>query len=331
MDRKYNWGILAPGSIARKFASDLKLLPQANLYAIGSRSIDRAKKFAEEFGAQKYYGSYEELASDPDVDIIYIASPHVRHYPDSMLCLKNGKSVLCEKPVAMNASQFRIMRDTAKEKGVFFMEALWTRFIPSFVKCLELISEGAIGDVRLIDSDFSFNAPYDVKGRLFNPMLGGGSLVDIGLYPVFLALEIAGKPEKIQAMATFDKTGVDNKCSILFTHDNDVLSVLFSSIISNSRTETIIHGSKGQIRLNREWHIPTSLDLMPDNGKAQHYSFKEPGFGYQYEAEEVMNCIGKGKTQSELFSWDKSTELITTLDKIRSIAGIKYPDELEKT
>ena len=156
-------------------------------------------------------------------------------------------------------------------------------------------------------------------------------LLDIGLYPVFLALEIAGKPRKIQAMATFDKTGVDSKCSMLFAHDNDVLSVLFSSIITNGRTESIIHGSKGQIGLNREWHIPTSLDILPDNGKAQHFSYKEPGFGYQYEAEEVMNCIDKGKIQSELFSWDKSLDLITTLDAIRSIAGIKYPDELERT
>lgn len=330
MSKKYNWGILAPGSIARKFTSDLKLLPQANLYAVGSRSLERAQKFAEEFGAERYYGSYEELATDPHVDIIYIASPHVRHYPDSMLCLENGKSVLCEKPVAMNAAQFRNMREIARKKGVFFMEALWTRFLPSFLKCLELISDGEIGDIRLIDSDFCFNAPYNIEGRLFNLMLGGGSLLDIGIYPVFLALELAGKPAKIQAMATFDKTGVDNSCSMLFAHHNGILSVLFSSIITKGRTETIIHGSKGQIRLNREWHIPTSVDLLPDTENAKHFSFKEPGFGYQYEAEEVMNCIGKGYLQSEVFSWDKSLELITTLDTIRSIAGITYPIELEK-
>ncbi len=329
MDKIYNWGILGPGSIARKFASDLKILPQANLYAIGSRSKERAKSFAEEFGATRHYGSYEELASDPKVDIIYIASPHVRHYTDSMLCLKNGKSVLCEKPVAMNAGQYRIMVDTARQNGVFLMEALWTRFIPSFKKCLELVSEGEIGDLKLIDSDFCFNAPYDIEGRLFNPLLGGGSLLDIGLYPVFLALELAGKPLEIQAMAKFDKTGVDSSCSIIFSHEKNILSVLFSSIVTNSRIESVIHGTKGQIRLNRHWHIPTTLDLLPDNKEIKHFTFEETGFGYQYEADEVMKCIDEGKLESDIFSWEKSLRLITTLDTIRSLAGITYPVEIE--
>ncbi len=329
MDKIYNWGILGPGSIARKFASDLKLLPQANLYAIGSRSTARAKEFAEKFGAKKYYGSYEALVTDPQVDIVYIASPHVRHYTDSLLCLKNKKSILCEKPVAMNAGQYNIMIDTARENGVFLMEALWTRFIPSFKKCLELVSKGEIGDLKLIDSDFSFNAPYDIEGRLFNPLLGGGSLLDIGLYPVFLALELAGKPLEIQAMAKFDKTGVDSSCSMIFSHEKDILSVLFSSIVTNSRIESVIHGTKGQLRLNRHWHIPTSLDLLPDNKEIKHFTFEEPGFGYQYEADEVMKCIDKGKLESDIFSWEKSLLLITTLDTIRSLAGITYSDEIE--
>ncbi len=330
MSKKYNWGILGPGSIANKFANDLKLLPNASLYAIGSRSIDRAREFAQKYGAVKYYGSYEQLASDPQVDIVYIASPHVRHYTDSLLCLNNGKSVLCEKPVAMNVDQYKIMIETAKRKGVFFMEALWTRFIPSFIKSLGLINEGEIGEIKLIESDFCFHAYYNPDGRLFNPMLGGGSLLDIGIYPVFLALELVGKPVKMQVLATFDKTGVDNSCSMIFMHKQNILSILFSSIAVNGRVESIIHGTKGLLRLNRYWHIPTSIDIIPDKGKTKHYKFDEPGYGYQYEADEVMRCLDKGQTQSDIFSWDRSLRLITTLDEIRSLAEIKYPDEVER-
>lgn len=329
MEKKYNWGIIAPGSIARKFASDLKLLPQASLYAVGSRSIERAREFAEHFGFKKFYGSYEELAADPEIDVVYIASPHVRHYADSLLCMKNNKAVLCEKPVAMNSPQFRIMVDTARENRVFFMEALWTRFIPSFKKSLELIKDGAIGEIKIIKSDFCFNAPFDRNGRLFNPLLGGGSLLDIGIYPVFLALEFAGLPSKIHAMAALDDSGIDMSCSILFSHSNNVLSVLFSSLVNNGRTETVIHGSKGTVRINREWHIPTSLDLIPDNKEMIHFDFDENGYGYQYEAEEVMKCLEEGKTESDIFSLQKSSQLIETLDKIREITGINYPKELE--
>ena len=328
-DKIFNWGILGPGSIAHKFASDLKLLPKAKLYAVGSRSIDRARAFGSQFGAEKYYGSYEELVSDPKLDIIYIATPHVRHYCDSLLCMENGKAVLCEKPVAMNTGQYKVMVDIAGKNKVFFMEALWTRFIPSFKKCLQVISDGEIGEIRLIESDFCFNAPYDKNGRLFNPMLGGGSLLDIGLYPVFLALELAGSPKEIKALASFDKSGIDTSCSLLFAHEKNILSVLFSSILSNGRTEAIIHGSEGILRLNRHWHIPTSLDVIHDDKEKIHHEFDEPGYGYQYEAEEVMKCLENGKMESDVFSLEKSLRLITALDNIRSLIGLKYPAEVE--
>jgi len=330
MVKKYNWGIIGPGSIAHKFASDLRLLPNAFLYAVGSRDIDRARDFALRYGTKKFYGSYEELATDPGVDIIYIATPHVRHYSDSILCLKNKKAVLCEKPVAMNTGQFRVMMDTAKKHGVFLMEALWTRFIPSFQKCLELALEGAIGDIRLIESDFCFNAPYDISGRLFNPHLGGGSLLDIGIYPVFLSLELAGNPITVHAQASFDKTGVDSSCSMLFYQKNDIISVLFSSLVTSGRIETLVHGSKGLLRLNRHWHIPTDLDLIRDDGTTSHFNFEKPGFGYQYEAEEVMKCLDEGKLESGIFSLAKSQNLITVLDTVRSLAGISYPNEIER-
>jgi predicted dehydrogenase len=331
MNKIYKWGILGPGSIAQKFASDLRLLPNARLHAVGSRSIERANDFARKFDAEKAYGSYEELASDPDVDIIYIASRHVGHYPDSLLCMNSGKAVLVEKPVAMNTGQFRVMIDTARKNNVFFMEALWTRFIPSFQKCIQLVLNNEIGPIRMIHADFCFQAPSDPEGRLFNPLLGGGSLLDIGLYPVFLALQVAGKPKTVKAEATFSKTGVDQNCGILFRHENQILSVLYCSLINSGRNEALLYGSKGTIRINAMWHIPTSLDLLPiGSEKAIHYSFDEKGYGYQYEAAEVMQCMDKGLKESPVFSWDHSFELISTLDIIRKETGIIYPHDIEK-
>jgi predicted dehydrogenase len=328
--KTYNWAIIGPGKIAQKFASDLKLLPNANLYAVGSRNIDRAKEFAARHGFQKAYGSYKEVAEDPNVDVVYIASPHVGHYKDSLLCLNNGKAVLCEKPVAMNLQQCQKMLNAAKKNNVFFMEALWTRFIPSFLKCKELIEEGEIGDVLIVESDFCFKAPYEVEGRLFNPMLGGGSLLDIGLYPVFISLEILGKPLTVNAMATMSDTGVDSSCSMLFKHNDNKLSVLFSTLVADGRTEAIIHGSEGMIRINSQWHIPSTVDLIKKETGTVHFKFIEPGYGYQYEAEEVMKCLDKKMTESPVFGWQKSIDLIATLDQIRKTASIKYPDEIEK-
>jgi predicted dehydrogenase len=330
MSKIYKWGILGAGSIARKFASDLRQLPNARLLAIGSRSLDRANEFAAEFGADKAYGHYEEMAADPDIDIVYIASRHVGHYPHAMLCMQNKKAVLVEKPVAMNEGQFQVMLNAARKYQVFFMEALWTRFIPSFQKCLQLIREGAIGEITLIQADFCFKAPYDTEGRLFNPLLGGGALLDIGLYPAFLALQVAGKPQKIEAQASFSASGVDQSCSILFEHQGKILSVLCCSIVNSGRNEALIHGTKGKIRINAMWHIPTSVDLLPDDDDMVHYSFHEPGFGYQYEAAEVMHCMEDGLKESPVFSWEHSHDLICTLDIIRKKTGIHYPESIEK-
>lgn len=328
--KKYNWAILGPGKIAHKFASDLKLLPNAVLYAVGSRNIDRAKEFANQYGFKKAYGSYKELAEDPEVDVVYIASPHVGHYQDSLLCLRNKKAVLCEKPIAINARQCQVMIDTARENNVFFMEALWTRFLPSFLKAKELIDEGEIGEVSVIESDFCLQAPYDVEGRLFNQMLGGGALLDIGIYPVFASLEFFSKPVSIHAMSTKSNTGVDSSCSMIFKHKDDKMSVLFCSIITTGRTETLIHGSEGLIRINKEWHIPTTVDLISRNQESKHYKFIEPGYGYEYEAAEVMKCLDQNKIESDIFNWQKSTDLITTLDWVRKEAFITYPEELER-
>lgn len=328
MHKQWNWGILGAGNIARKFVSDLRLLPDARIGAVASRSGERAEAFAREQGIDKWHGSYEALAADPSIDIIYIASRHTGHYPDALLCLNHDKCVLCEKPVAMNRLQFERMVALANDKNCFFMEALWTRFAPSFIACKEMVIRGDIGDIRLIESDFCLNSPPGPASRLYNPNLGGGSLLDIGIYPVFCALEFGSAITDVKAMATL-KDGIDTTCSIQTTHERGEQSVLFSSILTSGRNESIIHGSKGYVRLNRWWHTPTSIDLVLDGNEPERLTFENRGNGYQYEAAEVMRCLETDKLESDLWSWKHSRKLITMLDRIRELTGIRYPAEVE--
>lgn len=324
MAKKWNWGIIAPGRIAEKFASDLKLVDGANLYAVASRSLFKAQAFANKFNAEIAYESYEELAKDPNVDIVYIASPHTFHFEHSLLCLQNGKHVLCEKPMGMNAAQVNELKRVASGRKKFLMEALWTKFIPSFRKCYELVQEGHIGEVKYIQANFCFRAEYDTTKRLFNKELGGGSLLDIGIYPVFFALELAGKPNEILASAVIGQTGVDENCNIILKYNQQgVTASLSSSFLVNAPSEALIAGTKGYIRMYSKWHEPTSLDAVID-GQIHHYAFDEQGFGYQYEIEEVIRCLNRGELQSAEYPLSKSLLLHQTLDRVRQQIGLEY-------
>lgn len=324
MAKKWNWGIIAPGKIAEKFASDLKLVDGANLYAVASRSLFKAQAFANKFNAEIAYESYEELAKDPNVDIVYIASPHTFHFEHSLLCLRNGKHVLCEKPMGMNAAQVNELKRVASERKKFLMEALWTKFIPSFRKCYELVQEGQIGEIKYIQSNFCFRAEYDISKRLFNKQLGGGSLLDIGIYPVFFALELAGKPDEILASAVIGQTGVDENCNIILKYNQQgITASLSSSFLVNAPSEALIAGTKGFIRMYSKWHEPTSLDAVID-GQIHHYAFDEQGFGYHYEIKEVIGCLNRGELQSAEFPLSKSLLLHQTLDSIRQQIGLEY-------
>ncbi|MBN1597124.1 MAG: Gfo/Idh/MocA family oxidoreductase [Bacteroidales bacterium] len=329
MNRRYNWGIIGPGRIAEKFASDLQLLPNAKLYAVASRDISRATEFAKRYSADKAYGSYKELTQDPNVDIVYIATPHTRHYSNSLLCLENKKSVLCEKPVAINSRQCSIMVEKAKINNVFFMEAMWTRFLPSFIRLKELIDKKVIGDLLNIEADFGFRSSIDEKDRLFNPELGGGSLLDIGIYPVFLAYQLAGIPLKIRAFSTLSESGIDHSTTMMFEHEKKVNSALLSSIVTSTRTEAIIYGKEGVIKVRPRWFMVSDIELIKNGQAPEVFSFTQQGFGYQYEASEVMNCLDKGLIESEKYSWTNSVDIMSILDKVRSITGIRYPDYIE--
>lgn len=324
MKTNIQWGILGTGRIAEKFAIGLQHVANAQLYAVGSRSKEQANLFANKFNIPHAYGSYAKLASDPQVDVIYIASPHVFHAEHTLLCLESGKAVLCEKPFAMNARQVNDMIKKAREKNLFLMEALWTRFLPTIRKTEELISSGVIGDIIQIQSDFGFKAEYDPQWRLFNKKLGGGSLLDIGIYPVFITLLLLGMPDEIVSSAVIGPTGVDESMAAVFKYNNGKIASLSSTFMAHTPTETIICGTEGRIRIHRMWHTPTYMTLTQNNGTSEDIYFDYASNGYEYEAQEVTNCLLQGLKESPLLPLSFSEKLISLLDTIRQQWNLEY-------
>lgn len=324
MNKTIKWGIIGLGKIANKFTGDLLLSHDSELYAIASRSLKKAEKFAIKYNALKFYGSYEELAKDPDIDVIYIATPHTFHFENTMLCLQNNKSVLCEKPMGMSAAEVEIMVNEAKSRKLFLMEGLWTRFIPATEKVLELINNNVIGNLISVRADFGFKADYDLDGRLYNTKLGGGSLMDIGIYPVYLSLLTLGMPKKIMAMARMTETGVDSSCSILFDYENSAKAMLESTIESDTPIEAYIFGTKGHIKIHRRFHHSEKITLFKDGFPKEEIDLKYIGEGYVHEIDEVNTCLINNKMVSEKLPPSISFNLISLLDKIRNEIGLKY-------
>ena len=325
------WGILACGKIAKKFAADLKLVGDGELVAVASRDIERAKQFAAEYPVKYIFGSYEALVNCEEVDVIYVASPHSHHYEHTMLCLNHGKAVLCEKAFAINQHQAKEMIDLARAKKVFLMEALWTRFLPHYLKVRELIAEGKLGELKGVLANFGFKPPEPVSPRLFEPTLGGGSLLDIGIYPVFLAQSILGVPDSITAKMDPAPTGVDEQCSMVFHYKNGMTASLFSTLASNLETDADIFGTKGRIRLTNRFYEPSAtIQYYPDiiTSRTIIPIEKEPGWGYQHEIRHVNECLKKGLTESPVWTLDDTLNLMKTLDAVRAIIGLKYPNEL---
>ena len=323
MDKKYNWAILGCGKIARKFVADLSLLNNANLYAAASRSLDNAKEFAEELGFDKAYGSYQEMVADPHVDIVYIATPHAKHLEHSLLCLHNKKAVLCEKAFAMNTKEVDQMIEASKSNKTFLMEAFWTIFSAKFIKVLELAKDKDLGQLRFVKSDFMFKADFDPDKRLYNIDLGAGSLLDIGIYPIFRSLMLLGKPTSIKAMANIRSTGVEDSISMLFGYDNGAMAVLTSSFESSCINETELCFENGFIKFIREPEFPI---LMEKNGVQEEIFIEQPkGMGYELEAKHVMECLDQGLTQSPVLPLSTSRDLMEVLDWVRKDAGIVFP------
>jgi predicted dehydrogenase len=324
MGKKYKWGILAPGKMSAKFTKGLKLLENVELYAVGSRDVQRAKQFADEFGFKKYYGSYEELASDPDLEIVYIASPHSYHYEHTLLCLKNKKAVICEKAFALNSREAEGMISEAAKQKVFLMEALWPPFQPIYKKTKEILESGEPGKILHLNARFSFQAPYIPTDRKFNLALGGGSLLDIGIYAVIDALYFIGVPDDIIAKASFTETGSEDSISIIFGYKDGRTATLYSSFRTAGGIGCDLLCENGNLFFSRGRDMSQRLNVAMNGKENKEFSLLPDGMGYQFEAMEVMKCLDEGKTESDIVPHSFSLDLINTLDRIRQAAGIVF-------
>jgi len=321
------WGILGTGGIAHQFARGLTAIPDAELIAVGSRTNENAAKFADEFQVPHKHGSYEKLANDPDVDVIYVATPHPFHKENTILCLEAGKAVLCEKPFAINAQQVKEMIQCARESEKFLMEAMWTRFLPIIIKVREWLAEGLIGDVRMLKADFCFRSGWNPEGRLLKPELGGGGLLDVGVYTIAMAYMVfGGEPSNITSMCHIGETGVDEQSTILFGYDAGQIAILCSAIRTSTPQDAQIFGTEGSIYIPNFWHS-TSATLSVSGKDPETVDMPFNGNGYNYEAVEVMNCLRAGKLESDIVPLDESLSIIKTMDKIRAEWGLKYPME----
>lgn len=322
--KKYNWAILGCGWIAEIFASDLKTLDNAVLYAAASRNIVKANRFAKDFGFQKAFGSYEEMLKDENVDIVYIASPHSFHCGHTILSLKHKKAVLCEKAFAINSKEVEKMIKTSKEENTFLMEAFWTRLVPTFQKVLSIIESKELGDLKMVHSDFMFRAPYDEQSRLYDLNLGGGALLDIGIYPVFTALQTLGNPENVVANVIKSPTGSDQHIDIIFEYNEDRRAYLRAGFMNDAPNFSIFHFEKGTVQISREMNCP--ILVKTEEGIQELQEDDGPGFGYYFEAAHVMECLDNGCIESPILTNQFSLHLIQTLDEIRRKINVVYPN-----
>ena len=324
---KIRWGILATGWIADQLAQAIQNQPDAVCLAVGSRSQQSADEFGDKWNIPRRYPTYEALAADPDVDVIYIATPHNLHYENMKLCLNAGKHVLCEKPLTVNAAQAQECMTLAKEKGLFLMEAMWMKFIPAIRQMQKWVGNGRIGTVQLVQANFAFNVPFNPQGRLFDPALAGGALLDMGIYPATLAHMMLGKPDQIFSAAQMGETGVDELNSTIWQYDRGAQAILLSTQRLERPCDAFITGSQGYIKLHENfWHCQT-LTIKQSGAKAEVVQVPYEGNGYGYQVREVHACLREGKLESDVVPLADTLEIMTLLDEMRGQWGLVYPQE----
>lgn len=323
LNHDIRWGILGLGKIAHKFAEDLSIVEGGHAAAVASRALSKAQSFAGQYQIPKAYGSYEDLLQDPSIDAVYIATPHVFHQPWTIAALDQKKAVLCEKPLGLSAAEVQAMIRSAEDNQCFLMEALWTRFLPATEKVLQIIKDGAIGAIQSIEADFGYAAAFDPQSRLFNPALGGGSLLDIGIYPLYLCELLLGPPTSLQAMARFSPTGVDSYCAMLLDYGHAAKARLLSTLDATTRTEASIYGSKGSVYLHPRFHESQRVTLHNEAGET-HFNTPYTGQGFVHEIAEVHQCLQEGRIASEKHSHQDSLALAELLDRVREAIGLVY-------
>ncbi|RUT79081.1 Gfo/Idh/MocA family protein [Ancylomarina longa] len=321
-----NWAILGAGRIASKFAEDFKAVPNGKLLAVASRSKAKALEFSHLHDIPKSYDSYEAMLQDEEINVVYIATPHNFHFEQVKLCLNHGKSVLCEKPVTVNSSEFEILIQLAKEKKLFFMEAMWTYYLPAIQQCVKWVQSGKIGDIKQLQVSFGFIGDMDSKLRLADLNLAGGALLDIGIYGVAISQLIFNKPiKKIQSLAHFSDTGIDDYNNIQIQYEGGGIAQIASSFLSNLKNEAVIYGTKGNIVIPEFWMAKKGILIS----KSEKLEFLDdsPQFGYHYETIAINELLKKGALESSVVPLEKSRNNLLILDEIRNQIGLKYPFE----
>lgn len=329
MGTSFKWGIIGPGYIAHQFAKGINVLDDTEIDAVASRSIERANAFGDEYGIKRRYERYAELAEDPAIDAIYVATPHPFHREHSVLCLKAGKPVLCEKPLTVNAHQAAELIHVARSKGIFLMEGMWTRFLPIYKTVREWLSQGVIGDVRMLKADFGFRVLWRPEDRHINLQLAGGALLDVGVYELALASMVFQRPpQKIQSMSHIGSTGVDEQSAMLLGYDLGQLAVFSVAVSTSTPHDAWICGTEGSIHIPDFWRA-TRATLSLANGRQKTVERPFDSTGFQFEAAEVVKCVREGKRESEVMPLDESLKILTTLDRVRGQCGVEYPIEGE--
>lgn len=327
VNKKINWAILSTGTIAKRMAQALTLVNDANLIAVASRTEKKAQEFAQEFKIPKFFASYEELVQDEDVDIVYIGTPNSSHYENILLCLNHGKHVICEKPFTLNLNQAKEAIEIAKRKNLFLTEAHKSYFLPGIKKVKKLIKDNAIGNIVSIRADFCIKPPYMEEHRMFNLELGGGALLDVGVYPISLVIDLLGAPVEINSNTMLGKTGVDIFNSINFKHQNGISSSIWCGFNAQAPREALILGEDGYIKIHEPFHQAPKITLKSGKNEPLEIDTSFIGNGLNQEAQSATECIQKGKIESDEFSLEKTMEVLRVTDYIRNQYGIKYPQE----
>jgi predicted dehydrogenase len=319
------WGILATGGIADSFAEDLARLSDARMVAVGSRSLEAASTFALRHNIPQAYGTWQELAEDPEVDVIYVATPHSAHLAASMVCLAAGKAVVCEKPLTLDEATSAELITTARTAGLFFMEAMWMRVNPVIRRVKELIDDGAIGEITNITADFCVAGPFPPGHRMRAPELGGGALLDLGVYPVTFAHLFLGVPERVHAVAALTPEGTDQNTALTLSYASGALASLQCGFVGESEQAAVITGTRARIEIPRHFYRPTRYTLARADNDREKIQLPIRGRGLLYEAEEAMRCLRAGLTESPLIPHEGTLEVMRTLDAARAQIGVVYP------
>jgi predicted dehydrogenase len=319
------WGILATGFIANQFVEDLALLPDATVTAVCSRSLATATAFAQRHGIPRVYQDSTSLAGDPEVDVVYVATPHAAHYAATRLLLEAGKAVLCEKPLTLDLATAQSLVDIARARGVFLMEAMWMLVNPTIQRARALVRDGAIGTVTHVGADFGVAGPFPVGHRMRAPELGGGALLDLGVYPVALAQHFLGRPDQVTAWASLLPEGTDENSAVILGYDSGALATLQAGMGGETAQRAVITGSTGRIEIDRYFWRPEACTVIGPGRSVERIELPTRGHGMVYEAEEVMRCLRAGLIESPLIPHEATLAVMATLDTALRQVGVTYP------